>query len=1024
MGSIKKTSSMFRIAFKILTVILTFILITSGSYGTAFAQTTGTADGTYDFGGCGVDDSAGPGYMAVGDKFKVVNGSYAYPGPGTAIIQCDGSNRMTFYAEGGNVCKTFTFQDMGFSVYQDGTAFKSVRLIFRDGYGNVIKQEDYGESITDIPVNSIAQLSSLTGHGVWNIKSVASVEVSYSLKLSVNTDALKFENITIANVSTTVNNPPEAHNVGISSTYKVVMGDTLTGSYDYYDKESDPEGTTTFQWYRSDDRNGKNRSPIATATQKTYVIQQDDLGKWLSFEVTPAAQSGEAIGYPAESDKRFITAPTITVSFDAQGGNAASAQVKRFGRTYGTNGTNGSEQLLPVSSYTGFVFEGWFIHANGTSYPVTDSTIVSTVSDITLYAHWTYEFYSVSYNGNGADGGSLPTDAAQYIYHDPAMVKYMSASPVTRTGCTFTGWNTKADGSGSSLKAGDIFFVLGNTTLYAQWSVNSYTVTLDAQGGTVSPDKIVKQYYSDWGSLPSLPYYPGPKKTGYWFTGWYTEPGGTGDRITNMDTMMFPYDVTLYAGWQVKEPRIILYPQSVQYDTYIYYKRWGSTYGKAGDGVTNEPLPELAQKGYKFLGWYTWDGQHITDNTVVTVEDDQELIAHWKDKNSSTGDNSGGLGAQSKTSKPGTGNEEVSKGNINPLADEVLSNLEYGYGAGTQQTKTITLTRTGGGDIKNISVSIGGADAGRFEVTKPLKSTLNSADSHTTFTIRAQDGLPVGAYSATVTVSADNMANMTFKVSQSVASPGTAAKKVDVVVYDGTSPVPDAAVTINGNERTTGASGSVMFELADGTYVYDIKRSGYMDSRGDLTIAESTDAVCLLLQKQGQTILSENGEGLVIVSDGGALPDGAALRVSALTPGNGDTAAVQVLDENNCIIAMFDINLLSGNENIEPGGPVKVGIPVPQGFDGQTLKIARINDDSTAVMCDAVVIGNMLFFSTDHLSRYAVISANGKPANSNTAEASPKAGGVFKIILWTLLGVAVIAGGVLLARLAIFKRKS
>lgn len=438
--------------------------------------------------------------------------------------------------------------------------------------------------------------------------------------------------------------------------------------------------------------------------------------------------------------------------------------------------------------------------------------------------------------------------------------------------------------------------------------------------------------------------------------------------------------------------------------------------------MTSEPLPTPTMKGYKFAGWYTWDGQHITNDTVVTMEDDQELTARWKWKGKypPTAENPEGesLGVEGQINESGATPEGVTA-NISPIADQVLSELTYGYGAGTQETKTITLVRTGGGDIKNISVSLGGTDAGRFEITQPLKNALDSNTAQTTFTIRVRDGLPIGAFSATVTISADNMADETFTVSQTITPPDTATRQVEIVVYDGDSPVPDAAVTINGNERTTAASGSVMFELADGTYIYEVKRGGYTDARGELSVNENTGTACVLLQKQGQIILTKNGEGLVLISSGGALPDGATLSVSALTPGSSDTAAVQILDENNNIVALFDISLLSGDEGIQLGGEVRIGIPIPAGFDGQTLKIVSINEDGTTTMCDAVVAGNMLFFSADHFSRYAVISVNEEPVNSGTA-----AGGVFMTILWALLGVAVIAGVILLARLAILKRKS
>lgn len=77
--------------------------------------------------------------------------------------------------------------------------------------------------------------------------------------------------------------------------------------------------------------------------------------------------------------------------------------------------------------------------------------------------------YTVTYDGNGADSGKT-TDNTAYATGAKATVK---ANGYTRDDYTFTGWNTKADGSGKSYAEGDPIKMLRNVVLYAQWTRNS-----------------------------------------------------------------------------------------------------------------------------------------------------------------------------------------------------------------------------------------------------------------------------------------------------------------------------------------------------------------------------------------------------------------------------------------------------------------------------------------------------------------------------------------------------------------------
>ena len=97
----------------------------------------------------------------------------------------------------------------------------------------------------------------------------------------------------------TANQPPVASNVSFNG--NLGLGQVLTGFYTYTDNESDPEGISTYQWFRADDASGTNVAAISGATAITYTLQTADQTNFVSFEVTPVAQTGASPGIPVLS---------------------------------------------------------------------------------------------------------------------------------------------------------------------------------------------------------------------------------------------------------------------------------------------------------------------------------------------------------------------------------------------------------------------------------------------------------------------------------------------------------------------------------------------------------------------------------------------------------------------------------------------------------------------------------------------------------------------------------------------------
>ncbi|HET8803447.1 MAG TPA: hypothetical protein VFM72_02625, partial [Aequorivita sp.] len=113
------------------------------------------------------------------------------------------------------------------------------------------------------------------------------------------------------------NYAPVAINVAIVGT--LTSGEQLTGTFTYTDNEGDLPGTHLYQWYRSNNAAGANAIAIANATNTTYTLTPEDTNKYISFEITPVAQTGTSTGLPVRSAYEGpISAPDTIISFVTQ----------------------------------------------------------------------------------------------------------------------------------------------------------------------------------------------------------------------------------------------------------------------------------------------------------------------------------------------------------------------------------------------------------------------------------------------------------------------------------------------------------------------------------------------------------------------------------------------------------------------------------------------------------------------------------------------------------------------------------
>ena len=288
--------------------------------------------------------------------------------------------------------------------------------------------------------------------------------------------------------------------------------------------------------------------------------------------------------------KRDITAvfelKSYTVTWNANGGTVSPASVsKTHGSTLGTLPTP-TRAATAEYSYT---FAGWFTAASGGTQISSTTTVTG---NVTYYAHWTAtkRSYTATFNGNG---GSTPSPSSITKEYNAALGTLPTCS---RTGYTFLGWYTASSGG---TKISTTTVVTKDITYYAQWSINSYTLTFNPNGGTVTPTSKDLEYNSAYGTLPT-PTRASDAQYTYTFAGWYT--AATGGTQVTAATKMAAKDTTVYAHWTSNTRSYTVSYQT----TYGTLNRTSQSIAYNSKGSCTLTMPDnTAEFTYTFVGWYT-----------------------------------------------------------------------------------------------------------------------------------------------------------------------------------------------------------------------------------------------------------------------------------------------------------------------------------------------------------------------------------------------------------------------------------
>ncbi len=361
-------------------------------------------------------------------------------------------------------------------------------------------------------------------------------------------------------------------------------------------------------------------------------------------------------GYPVLRSIRQWSAPAppaeYTITFDANDGQLTSIDDQRkivfAGETYGD---------LPVPVRDEYDFTGWYTEQSGGTR-VTASTPVELTGNQILFAQWTPKpTYTVTFDPNG---GTVDT-ASKIVMKD---YSYGALPEPSWSRYTFDGWYTSITG-GRRVTESTMVSITTNQTLYAHWTLSTYTITFDPNGGTV--DLTCKDVFreSTYGTLPT------PVLAHHTFDGWYTSATG-GSLITELTKVDLAGDQILYAHWLLNTYTITFDSNGGNLADSSKIVASGSVYGS---------LPTPTREHFAFIGWYTSpsEGTRVSESTAVNITENQTLYAHWTlDPQTPSGQSfSGGTGTQADPFQIGSADQLILMRDLVNSGDEFYASANY-----------------------------------------------------------------------------------------------------------------------------------------------------------------------------------------------------------------------------------------------------------------------------------------------------------------------------------------------------------
>ena len=273
-------------------------------------------------------------------------------------------------------------------------------------------------------------------------------------------------------------------------------------------------------------------------------------------------------------------------------------------------------------SRSGYTLDHWNTAANntGTTYSLSAASVTMPAGGLTLFAIWTANTYTITYNANGGTGNMV--HVSEPYTTGGIAVSVPGAGTLVKTGYTFGGWATTANGTALSGTGATAFTTASDVTLYAVWIAGTYTITYNINGGTGSAQRsgssVTTDSYTTGGSTVALPGTGTLAKPGYTFGGWATSAGGAALTGASVSAFTTDTDLTLYVVWTPVNYSVAYNSNSADSGT----SPTDSTSYNIGQNITvRANTGTLTRTGYTFAGWNT-----AADGTGTTYQSGSQYL--------------------------------------------------------------------------------------------------------------------------------------------------------------------------------------------------------------------------------------------------------------------------------------------------------------------------------------------------------------------------------------------------------------
>lgn len=314
--------------------------------------------------------------------------------------------------------------------------------------------------------------------------------------------------------------------------------------------------------------------------------------------------------------------PTLSYNVNAPAGSNAPGTPASQTVPYNTAAADKSGWAAgDTGKIPGYRFDGWYTAPNGGNKYDFNTPLTG---NVTVYAHWVGNGYTVRFTGNGATGGGTPDQAFQYN-----IGQNLHRNGFTRDGYTFTGWkradNQQAYGDGQWVN-NLTTQPNGIVTMVAQWSANEAHIRYNPNppAGKTAGGQGTPNWDGHTGDTPAIGG-NGWTIDGYTFAGWTTSPDGGGTKYAPGASWTANGTLTLYAQWTPGEAGLT-------------YDGNGATGGKTDpqNGVTDQKVNVrqngFTRDGYTFVTWNTQadcKGNAVKPNSEWTLRGSSTLYACW-----------------------------------------------------------------------------------------------------------------------------------------------------------------------------------------------------------------------------------------------------------------------------------------------------------------------------------------------------------------------------------------------------------